>query len=161
MSNFLKVFGVICGILTFFFCLCSGVKMATATVESVDIYNSFGGFIIGIAFFIGLLVLLTLFSIGFRKTSRRISDEEILYNQFCQKLSKVGLDRPRYMGAIDFKNSALLEMNTNSHSSYSNENLIRDLEQITSLYYQIRYGGNKDSSDLKTLKHLINKLKIK
>jgi len=61
MSKNLKIFGVICGILAFFFCLCSGAKLATATVEPVEIYNSFGFFIIGMAFFTGpLLVILSL-----------------------------------------------------------------------------------------------------
>lgn len=61
MSNFLKVFGVICGILAFFFCLCSGITLATSEMVDIDNYHSFGFFIIGMAFFTGpLLVILSL-----------------------------------------------------------------------------------------------------
>lgn len=61
MSNFLKIFGVICGILTFFFCLCSGHALATCEGEGMANYHSFGFFIIGMAFFTGpLLIILSL-----------------------------------------------------------------------------------------------------
>jgi len=62
MSNFLKIFGVICGILAFFFCACSGAAMVkTAGVEEATIFRSFGFFIIGMAFFTGpLLIILSL-----------------------------------------------------------------------------------------------------
>lgn len=61
MSKYLKVFGVTCGILAFFFCLCSGAKMATIKELDISVYNSFGFFIIGMAFFTGpLLIILSL-----------------------------------------------------------------------------------------------------
>lgn len=61
MSNFLKVFGVICGILTFFFCLCSGHALATCQGEGMANFHSFGFFIIGMAFFTGpMLIILSL-----------------------------------------------------------------------------------------------------
>lgn len=62
MSKFLKIFGVICGILAFFFCACSGAAMVkTAGVEEATIFRSFGFFIIGMAFFTGpLLIILSL-----------------------------------------------------------------------------------------------------
>ena len=61
MSNFLKVFAVICGILAFFFCACSGYAMATAKEMDIAVYHSFGFFIIGMAFFTGpLLIILSL-----------------------------------------------------------------------------------------------------
>jgi len=61
MSNFLKVFGVICGILAFFFCACSGAAMVKTAGAEEAIYRSFGFFIIGMAFFTGpLLIILSL-----------------------------------------------------------------------------------------------------
>lgn len=62
MNKFLKVFGIVCGILAFFFCACSGAAMVkTAGVDDAPIYRSFGFFIIGMAFFTGpLLIILSL-----------------------------------------------------------------------------------------------------
>ena len=61
MSKFLKIFGIICGILAFFFCACSGYAMATAKDLDIAVYHSFGCFIIGMAFFTGpLLIILSL-----------------------------------------------------------------------------------------------------
>ena len=61
MNNFLKIFGVICGILTFFFCLCSGSALVKAETLDMNVYHSFGFFIIGMAFFVGpLLIILSL-----------------------------------------------------------------------------------------------------
>ena len=129
-------------------------------LERLGIDNINPAQLIGTAFFTGLFILLILFSIGFRRSSKRISEEDILYKKFCQKLAKIGLRRPGYMGAIDFKRHTLLELEKISHSSYSNESLVPDIEQITSLYYQIKYGKTKFSSDLKTLKKLIKKTKL-
>ena len=132
-----------------------------ALLEELGIDNINPAQLIGTAFFIGLFVLLALFSISFKKISSRFSEEEALYTQFCRKLSKAGLHRPQYMGAIDFTSNALLELEKIPDTSHRNESLARDLEQITLLYYKIKYGETKRSTDLKTLKNLIKKLKIK
>ena len=61
MSKFLKVFGVICGILTFFFCACSGAALVKDEGLDAATTHSFGYFIIGMAFFTGpLLIILSL-----------------------------------------------------------------------------------------------------
>ncbi len=61
MSNFLKIFGVICGILAFGFCACSGSALAKLDGDGSAIYNSFGFFFIGMAFFTGpMLIILSL-----------------------------------------------------------------------------------------------------
>jgi len=60
-----------------------------------------------------------------------------------------------------FTSNALLELEKIPDTSHRNESLARDLEQITLLYYKIKYGETKCSTDLKTLKNLIKKLKIK
>jgi len=60
MSKFLKVFGVVCGILAFLFCLGSGISFITAEFD-VPLYNSLGLLSVGMAFFTGpLLIILSL-----------------------------------------------------------------------------------------------------
>jgi hypothetical protein len=76
MSKFLKVFGVICGILAFFFCACSGAAMvknagviALSTGAEGAIFRSFGYFIIGMAFFTGPLLIIFSLKSGYPTSS--------------------------------------------------------------------------------------------
>jgi len=59
MSKLLKIFGVVCGILAFGFCACSGHTMVkNAAAEGEVLFRSLGFFIIGMGFFTGPMLIL-------------------------------------------------------------------------------------------------------
>ena len=67
------------------------------------------------------------------------------YEQFCNKLARQGMVRGMSEGPIDFA----------QRTSIRRADLAREINRITALYVEIRYGSQNDR--LKSLTYLIDK----
>jgi hypothetical protein len=79
----------------------------------------------------------------FRQTSLSADPSRNAYDQFCKKLAKQGIVRRMSEGPIDFARRASLRRT----------DLAGDINRITALYVDIRYGSQLNG--LKTLKQHI------
>jgi transglutaminase-like putative cysteine protease len=76
-------------------------------------------------------------------SGRRRRDPVVhLYQQFCNKLERIGMQRKQSEGPLDFSHRVLA----------SRPDLNSSVEQITDLYVSIHYAGRRESTIMKQLK---------
>jgi len=99
----------------------------------------------------GIGISLVLAIIIFRKKKTKISLAEKYYQQACQKLTVLGLHKHSSEGAQDFLQRV----------SQEQPQLTEKFQQISQIYYQIRYKKNKQTKiALQQLKQAVQQLKI-
>ena len=102
------------------------------------------GMTMGLMVMIGLIIVCMAIWL-FRRQPYAIDPARRSYEQFCNKLARQGMVRGVSEGPVDFALRA-----SNRHAD-----LTKDINQITTLYVEIRYGSHSDR--LKLLTHLIRK----
>lgn len=94
------------------------------------------GFVGGLAITVLLIAMLAL-----RKAIPRRDAARLAYDRFCRKLARLGCLRVANEGPLDFARRA----------SDSFPALSAEIERITSLYAQVRYGSRWDAEDTRAL----------
>ncbi len=94
----------------------------------------------------GIIAILSLLLL--RKPQKPLDKALRIYNQFCRKLSKNGLDKKPAEGAKDFALRAKTRFPEQAEK----------IDRITTVYIRIRYGRHADHQDLLLLKKLVASL---
>jgi transglutaminase-like putative cysteine protease len=102
------------------------------------------GMTMGLMVMVGLIIVCMAIWL-FRQQPLATDPARRAYEQFCNKLARQGMVRGMSEGPVDFA----------QRSSTRRADLAREINRITTLYIEIRYGSQTDR--LKSLKYLIRK----